>query len=387
MAAGGGPRPRYSGSVPHQPGPTNFDGLSTSELAHACLAELLAGQDPSGVDEARQRALVERGREAFDLVALELRSPSARERIAALRLLVPFYAWTNGGFNDAWLAHLGELLRTESDDDVIAQIVHGLGTMSDRRTLPLMLPLSSHPSADVRWQVASSIPSAVVHEEDAEATAALIRLSRDPDDEVRNWATFGLGTQLEDVDNPALRAALLDRIDDQHDETRCEALVGLALRGDSRILPALHAALAPGSGEIYTLEVKAAGELADPSLHPLLVEIATWWEDEGDLHVVHRAVDRCDPELRPHYLGIEHDLLALAQRTFSPPPVGWARIDVHIEHAFPRTRLVATGTTAGGREVVQRWGVWSWMAEAQARTGDDSVAANLLHHLGPGDGP
>lgn len=110
-----------------------------------------------------------------------------------------------------------------------------------------------------------------------------IDLSADPVIAVRNWACFTLGTQMVEIDSPELREALAARLDDVGREVRSEALMGLALRRDPQALDRLREALGRPSGVVFTMEMRAAAALGDPSLHPLVLEHQTGWaDDEGE---------------------------------------------------------------------------------------------------------
>ena len=125
--------------------------------------------------------------------------------------------------------------------------------------------LRTHPSADVRFAVATALAGF----DDDRAIAALIALTTDPDTDVRDWATFALGSQT-DADSPRIRTALLERLADDDADTRGEALVGLARRHDERVVGPLLAALEAGAHGSLILE--AASEIADPRiLAPLTV--------------------------------------------------------------------------------------------------------------------
>ncbi|HEY1168114.1 MAG TPA: HEAT repeat domain-containing protein [Candidatus Limnocylindrales bacterium] len=176
----------------------------------------------------------------------------------------------------------------------LASIVAALGHIGDPGTLPRLLPLDEHHSAEVRLAVAFAVATISPQPLAPEARTALIRLSRDTDPEVRDWATFGLGT-LSDVDGPDVRAALLARAEDAHHEARAEALFGLAVRRDPRAVPHLIRALQ--SPLVGGLEVDAAAAAADPRLLPALRSLQhAGLADEVRLR---RAIDRCSGRDRP----------------------------------------------------------------------------------------
>jgi HEAT repeat protein len=360
----------------------SFEHLPTDELVARCLGAMPASAPPGEETEAMLRELGRRGRPAFEALAVEARSESPEDREAALAVLTAsFPVYGNATFHDPLVALLEGMLATEDDDDVAVSIVSGLSRLRGPRVLDLLLGLCADRRAAIRQIVASSLPAqAGGGRDDPRAVAALIHLTRDPDGDVRDWATFSLGTQL-DVDTEEVRDALLARLGDEHDDARCEALVGLALRGDHRVVPALRHALAAGPDLVFKLEVAAAAAIADPSLHPLLLQIQRWsgdWERD----TLDRAILRCDPGMRSHYLAIEADMLAVGRGALlGMVGNGAAVTDVVLEREFPHTRLVAL---APGGEL-GRWSVWDWMAEWHAQHGAEGVVAQLREELGGTD--
>ena len=157
---------------------------------------------------------------------------------------------------------------------VIAAAATGLGHIRDSRGVEPLVPLKSHPSAQVRYAVVFGL----LTQEDERAIEALIELSEDSDEEVRDWATFGLGSQI-DVDTPAIRDALFRRLRDPNLEARGEAMVGLARRKDSRVFEPLCEEL--HQGNIGVLSLEAALELADPRLSHLLDGLKERWIADG----------------------------------------------------------------------------------------------------------
>ena len=91
-----------------------------------------------------------------------------------------------------------------------------------------------------------------------------------------------------------IRDALAARIDDSDVETRCEALLGLAYRQDLRALPYVRDALALANGDVWMLELRAAGALGDPSLHPLVNQHLDGWNDP-DAAVIDGVYRLTDP--------------------------------------------------------------------------------------------
>ncbi len=202
---------------------------------------------------------------------------------------------------DALLGALATERATTGSTAVLEGLVHGLSDLSDIRSAPPIIALADHDDADVRFAVATELPCACGFKPFPEAVNAMIRLTADPDDDVRNWACFGLHQMSAESDEA--REALAARLDDPHNDTRSEALSALADMGDERVIPRLMDLLSHDS--VWTLEVEAAGLIADERLYPLLKRIETWWEDDNDSHVLQTALQRCDP--RAAELAAEHE--------------------------------------------------------------------------------
>jgi hypothetical protein len=167
----------------------------------------------------------------------------------------------------------GEWNGLEFDDAVQA---------ADESELADALALATHPDADVRLTLAQQLPFLTTAEvPPANLVGVAIGLSADPDHQVRDWATFAIGQQWREVDTEAIRRALAARLDDDDRETRQEALVGLAYRRDPRALPRVRAALSRPDGEVWLLEMIAAGALGDPALHELVMRHQTGWDGDA----------------------------------------------------------------------------------------------------------
>ncbi|WP_375423793.1 HEAT repeat domain-containing protein [uncultured Friedmanniella sp.] len=146
---------------------------------------------------------------------------------------------------------------------------------------PALLALADHPSPAVRLALVSNLPFFTPGEPPAGVVLeTAIRLTTDADARVRDHACFVLGTQCREVDTPELREVLALRLDDLDRDTRCEALLGLAFRGDQRALPRVRAALTRPTGDVWRMEMLAAGALGDPDLHPLVLRHLDGWDDE-----------------------------------------------------------------------------------------------------------
>ncbi|MER7752133.1 HEAT repeat domain-containing protein [Kitasatospora sp. NPDC097643] len=194
----------------------------------------------------------------------------------------------------------------ESDDDVQWSIARALGATQDERALPVLVSLSEHDDPDVRFQVASSLPSVVTPSPEDPGIPVLIRLTGDPDPDVRNWATFGLGF-LVDVDTPAVRAALWERLGDDCRDAREEGIRGLARRHDERAVGPLAELLDDDEGaDLHTFE--AAAVLGARELLPHLENYdpqSPW---------VAEALTACDPVLRARQDEAAWELLGTVQQ-------------------------------------------------------------------------
>ena len=138
---------------------------------------------------------------------------------------------------------------------------------ADAADVAAVLALAGHPDPKLRFAVALNLPL-LTHGDPptAEMVQAAIALSADLDAGVRDYACFALGEQWREVDSPAVREALAARLDDADLDARCEALVGLSYRRDSRALPRVRAALSRPSGDVWRLEMIAAGGVVGPAV-------------------------------------------------------------------------------------------------------------------------
>jgi hypothetical protein len=288
-------------------------------------------------------------------------SPDPSVRRAAAELIGELHDGSEGT-RDELLAALARLLEREyagsRDPDVLAALVRSFGALADPRALAPLVRLASFPHPTVRGAVASALPGLTGDNEDPLAVEALVALTADEDQQVRDWACFGLGTQMS-ANTQAVRDALAARLDDPHDDTRAEAFMGLARRRDPRVVEPLLAAL--GRETIFTLEVDAAGEYADPRFHPKLVEISRWWQDErGDRQRLDRALRRCDPTERPRYHRLERDLLAaVIEQCRANPADGVVIGTIALRGEFPATELMVPWGHRSGAGGAVRHRVWA----------------------------
>ncbi|WP_435738617.1 HEAT repeat domain-containing protein [Cellulosimicrobium sp. PMB13] len=200
-----------------------------------------------------------------------------------------------------------------------------------------VLALASHEDPDLRVRAMAELPFLDADDlPTPEVVALAVRLTTDPVPRVRDWATFVLAQQFREVDTPELRDALAARLDDDDRETRQEALVGLAYRRDPRALPHVRRALTRRSGDVWQLEVVAAGALGDPSLHPLVAAHRSGWDDPAAALQADAACRLTDPR------GPGDDLLDgvadLYRRRASGMPDGpgiraWTLLDVLLDIA------------------------------------------------------
>jgi len=229
-------------------------------------------------------------RPAFDAACAFAHSDSWAKRVLGLDVLGQIGYKQNRPFAEETLP----ILIQACEDDhpyVLGSAITALGHVRDPRGLAAVLRHSSHPSEDVRFNVAAALPSVCDDPPFAEAVTALISLSADPDPEIRDWATFGLGSQI-NTDTTSIRDALAARLTDPEEDTAGEALLGLALRHDPRTLPALLAMLADNPGNLI---VEAAGELGSPEALPTLQRLKAegWQDDDPRPSVLDDAIAAC----------------------------------------------------------------------------------------------
>lgn len=219
------------------------------------------------------------------------------------------------------------LLAGQLDSDLFDEAVEN----ADASDIAAALELVGHDDPDVRRGLASTLPF-LTHGDPptSEMVQACIRLSGDPDASVRDWACTALGTQWREVDTTELRDALAARLDDPHDDTRCEALVGLAYRRDARALPRVRDALTRETGDLYLLELVAAGALSDPQLHEIVLpHVSDWGDPESDR--TGEAVRRLTSPDGPGDDVIESEAEFYRRRARQGPPDGRESWDLMVE--------------------------------------------------------
>ncbi len=154
-------------------------------------------------------------------------------------------------FRDQSVGPLTALCEPHEHPDVVHAALCALGHLDDPRALDTFLGCKDHSDPEVRFAVATNLPSAMGREEDPRGVAALIQLSDDPEEEVR-----------------------------------------------ARAFDAIMAALASEEPEAGNLVVEAAAELADPRLHPALLALRErgWARDDPRPWWLDQAIKRCAPD-------------------------------------------------------------------------------------------
>jgi HEAT repeat protein len=143
-----------------------------------------------------------------------------------------------------------ELVQRETEPQPLAAGIAALGHLDNPLAVPLIATFSSHPSSEVRFDVAFALGC---FPNDALSAETLLRLTRDTDEDVRDWATFGLGV-LGNTDSDEIREALVRRLADSDEDVREEAMVGLGKRKDRRVLSTLMTALEQPNTTVRVIE-------------------------------------------------------------------------------------------------------------------------------------
>ncbi len=193
--------------------------------------------------------------------------------------------------------------------------------------------LRTHHDRDIRLAVAQALPvchDLDDHDEQGEATVALLDLMEDEHPDVRNWATFAIARQIE-VDGAGIREALVRRLDDDDLEVRSEAGAGLARRHDRRAVHVVKSMIEAGDSRWFVIE--AAEYLGNEELLGPLRGLAKTWTGAG-LSALARAIHRCDPAARSAVLlDCRKVLMRLDQAGLAPslscPLYGaWLQLDL-----------------------------------------------------------
>lgn len=159
-------------------------------------------------------------------------------------------------------------------------------------------------------------------------------------------------TPVPDLD--AMAARLRDATRLGTDEL-AEIVLTLAEHRDRRVIAPLIDLIA--SRRVDELMVRAAGWMADPGLHPALVQLrATRIGDLGEAgywEQVDRAIGRCRPEAAEEAEEVEVALLAAAQTSLLES--GAAAVEIGLEGEYPVTEVVLR---AGDWE--RRHAIWNF---------------------------
>jgi HEAT repeat protein len=243
------------------------EALNDPRSTHELISQALMEPDEEGAWDAVVLLHFRGTREVFDAACQLCVSYCSLERAVGANILgqlgVPVRA-----FPAESAKLLAALLALEDDERALGAMCTALGHLRINDAIPALCRLKSHPSADIRFDVAFALSTY----EDALVIETLIELSKDREVMVRDWATFGLGTQIE-ADTAEIRTALFERVFDEDEVTRGEALVGLARRKDQRIIEPLIKELERFPIAERTFSVEAAEELGDSRLLPVLIKL------------------------------------------------------------------------------------------------------------------
>lgn len=158
----------------------------------------------------------------------------------------------------------------------------------------------------------------------------------------------------EDVDLDAMAGRLRDA-PLLGTEELAELVLTLAEHHDRRVIAPLIDLIA--SRRVDELMVRAAGWLADPGLHPALIQLRATrignLGDPGYWEQVDRAIGRCRPDAVDEAEGIEVTLLAAAQTSLLES--GAPEIEVGLDGTYPVTEVVLR---LGDRE--RRHAIWNF---------------------------
>lgn len=145
----------------------------------------------------------------------------------------------SNSFPEESYSAVSSLLQQETELRPLGSAIAALGHLDDPVAIPQIAQYRTHPSAEIRFQVACALGS---FPNDPRSVSNLLVLAEDADEDVRDWATFGLGS-LGDLNSNDVCDALFRRLSDSSDVVREEAMAGLGKRRDQRVLPFLIAAL------------------------------------------------------------------------------------------------------------------------------------------------
>lgn len=109
--------------------------------------------------------------------------------------------------------------------------------------IPVVLPFSQDPDADIRYAAGFTLGQ---FPDDEVAAEALLKLCTDTDADVRDWSIFFLGN-IGSLDTPAMREIFFNAMKDEDQDAKEEAIVALCKRGDLQALPKLYELLEEGT--------------------------------------------------------------------------------------------------------------------------------------------
>lgn len=130
-----------------------------------------------------------------------------------------------------------------------------------------------------------------------------------------------------------------------------------ALPGGSDEEPVVSRLSVDDPDDIRLLEVKAAGELADPALLPVLGRLELAWAGEEDEHAqaLTYARTRCQPEQRHLAPAVEARMLAMANERLDHAGLRGALV---VTGNYPATVLLRTRADGSIDEAFGRHRVW-----------------------------
>lgn len=173
-------------------------------------------------------------------------------------------------------------------------------------------------------------------------------------------------------------AAEAQRANELAPERAAEVILTLAEHRDRRVIAPLLDLIA--SRRADELMVRAAGWLAEPTLHPALVGLAASrlgdLGDDGFWQQVDRAIGRCRPEAAAEAEEVEVSLLAATQAAMLE--AGVIGGDVALDGSYPTTEVVVT---MGERQ--RRHAIWNFdeTAPDDPRTLDRGFALYRIANL------
>ncbi len=179
------------------------------------------------------------------------------------------------------------LVSLETSPSVLASICYALKHLQDETRGEVLKNFVRNESVEVREAVAFSFSGL----NNDLSVKSLAILANDDDEEVRDWAVCAL-TSIEYDLNAESSNSLSTRLNDSSDEIRCNAMYALARRKDNRCRDTIIQFLT--SKAHVEVALKAACNLADPILYPILREL----ESDKDIRgypYLQDAMQTCKP--------------------------------------------------------------------------------------------